>query len=90
MPYIDRESRARLDPAIALLARALNANADPLSRAGETNYAITKLLLAVYPVRRYAMMLIARGILMDVHDEYYRRHVAPYEDEVCAERGDVY
>lgn len=81
MPYIDKESRKRVE-------RDIN----PQS-AGELNYLITR-LVDDYMQRkggvRYAHLNEVVGVLECVKLELYRRVAAPYEDKKCAEAGDVY
>jgi len=81
MPYIDKESRKRVE-------RDIN----PQS-AGELNYLITR-LVDDYMQRkggvRYAHLNEVVGVLECVKLELYRRVAAPYEDKKCAETGDVY
>ena len=85
MPYIDQESRARLEAGQAP------------ENAGELNYALTRLVDA-YLVRmagaagrlRYVHLNEAVGVLECAKLELYRRLAAPYEDRKIAESGDVY
>jgi hypothetical protein len=95
MPYIDPKERKVLDPKITKLAYEIKLLA-PLSEgpvvesAGRLNYAITRLVLGVYPHKKYWVMAIVCGVLINVLLEYYRRWAAPYEDDKIAENGDVY
>lgn len=87
MPYIKREDRVRLDPKIdALLDELRKAAPDALD--GQLNYVIFRLLLRLYPPR-YFNYNRAMGVLACVMQEFYRRHVAPYEDKKMAESGDI-
>ena len=100
MPYINREQRAQLDPAIYLLAKSVIHNPPPwpgevydsLELAGRLNYTITKLLLFTLfgAPTRYHDIAIATGVLENVKQELYRRLAAPYEDAKAEENGDVY
>jgi hypothetical protein len=47
-------------------------------------------VLGVYPHKKYWVMAIVCGVLINVLLEYYRRWAAPYEDDKIAENGDVY
>ena len=88
MPHIDQKQRAQLDPAIHLLARALRACTD---LDGPLNYAITMLLLSSLPDNyRYSHLSDALKALEMAKLEFYRKRVAPYEDEKAEENGDVY
>ena len=80
MPYIEKNRRKELDGG----ARVEN--------AGELNYMITRLIMHYdsnhggnYRVKNDVM-----GALTGALNEYYRRVVAPYEDEKRLANGDVY
>ena len=90
MPYIKQEDRAQYAPLVMALADMLKRLPDQMDRAGHTNYVITTLLLDAFPDRKYATMALVDGIISNVGREYYRRRVAPYEDEKILENGDVY
>lgn len=82
MPYVDQETRRRLD-------REGAAPGSP----GELNYAITRLVdryLAAKGGLRYAHLNEVVGALECAKLELYRRVAAPYEDEKIVEAGDVY
>lgn len=60
-------------------------------RVGELNYALTQAVLDFLPENpRYEDFNAAVGALECAKLELYRRMVAEYEDEKCAENGDVY
>lgn len=86
MPYIIESDRARLDPKIKELAKLINTDA----RAGELNYTITKLLLALKGAGKYKDYNELMGALESAKLEFYRRAIAPYEDVKIKENGDVY
>ena len=86
MPYIKKPDRERLDPKIQELAQTIN----PDQRAGELNYSITKLLLALKGAGKYKDYNELIGALESAKLEFYRRQVGPYEDEKVRENGDVY
>ena len=86
MPYIKKPDRERLDPKIQELAQTIN----PDQRAGELNYSITKLLLALKGAGKYKDYNELIGALESAKLEFYRRQVRPYEDEKVRENGDVY
>jgi hypothetical protein len=94
VPYIPPEERARLDPAIAQLAEELRDIANDPEHQGDyeglLNYSITRLALGVIPERRYKHIARITGVLQNVGSEFYRRYVAPYEDEAAKKHGDVY
>ena len=85
MPYILKEDRARLDDAIKTLAEKIN----PDQRAGDLNYAITRLMLLLKGDGKYKDHNELVGMLECCKQEFYRRHVAPYEDVKIEENGDV-
>lgn len=87
MPYINRESREKLDPYIDALINELK-KAPPEELDGQVNYVIFRLILHLYPPR-YFNYNRAIGVLSCVLQEFYRRHVAPYEDKKISESGDV-
>lgn len=86
MPYILQPDRDRLDPKIKELADTINME----SRAGELNYSITKLLLALKGAGKYKDYNELVGALESAKLEFYRREIAPYEDIKVEENGDVY
>jgi len=87
MPYIKREERRRLDPEIdALIAKLKEAAPEQLD--GQLNYVISRLLITLYPPR-YFNFNRAMGVLASVMHEFYRRFVAPYEDQKIKENGDI-
>lgn len=87
MPYIKKEDRpiidALVDPIVAHLA-----SLPPESQDGALNYLITRIVKQVYPTK-YFHLNRALGVLSAVTHEFYRRVVAPYEDQKIKENGDV-
>ena len=61
---------------------------------GNLNYTITKMCLEYLSERtdgpHYAGFNEVVGVLECVKQEFYRRMVAPYEDEACKRNGDVF
>ncbi|MEN2974484.1 MAG: hypothetical protein ABDH32_02760 [Candidatus Caldarchaeales archaeon] len=87
MPYIRKEYRDRLNPKIdALIDELSKAPLEELD--GQLNYVIFRLLLRLYPPR-YFNYNRAIGVISCVLQEFYRRHVASYEDIKIAETGDI-
>lgn len=78
MPYIPRDDR---DEAPLRLASA-----------GELNFAVTCLINAYLRThgKRYETMNAVIGALESAKLEFYRRVVAPYENQKQAQNGDVY
>jgi hypothetical protein len=90
VPYVDGESRRRLDPPLEALSSALAADGVH-GGEGELNYAITRLLVAALgPSPRYRDYNAAIGVLECAKLELYRRAAAAYEDAKRGEHGDVY
>lgn len=95
MPYIVKEKREVLDPAIEQLRQAIVRleldNDDGMNNTeGNLNYAITTLLMTVYGDRnntRYKQINDAIGVLGCITQEYYRKVAAPYEDQKEFENG---
>jgi hypothetical protein len=85
MPYIKQQDRDRLDPKIKELASVINTD----QRAGELNYIITKLLLTFKGDGKYKDYNELIGMLECCKQEFYRKHVGPYEDVKIGENGDV-
>jgi len=88
MPYVKKELRAYLDGNIEALAKEIR-GLPPDETAGALNYAITRLFVLQYPSRYYHFNRLL-GVLEAVKQEFYRRLVAPYEDEKKQENGDVF
>lgn len=87
MPYINRKRREKLDPKIdALIDELREAPLEELD--GQVNYVIFRLILRLYPPR-YFNYNRAMGVLSCVIQEFYRRHIAPYEDTKISEMGDI-
>lgn len=91
MPYIEQQDRYWLDPLIEPLASNIKAQAvnDPKKTAGLLNYAVTRLLVLTLPERRYWSLALGIGTLVCAILEFYRRFVAPYEDDAIAKNGDI-
>jgi hypothetical protein len=87
MPYVPKESRARLDEHVNKLVQEI---ADRDVQAGEVNYVIYAFLLRIFKMYpRYRTINIIDGVLKDVGQELYRRHFGPYEDEAIERNGDI-
>ena len=87
MPYIPSEDRHPINELTAPLIEHLKQL--PLEQQdGALNYTVTKILKELYDPR-YFNYNRAMGVLSAIQAEFYRRDVAPYEDEKIAENGDV-
>jgi hypothetical protein len=88
MPYIPDEQRPLFDPAINKLLHEITRF--PVDeRGGKLNYIVTRLLLGIVPEPRYSHFERFVGSLVCCLLEFYRRHVAPYEDKAIQRNGDV-
>lgn len=88
MPYIKQEARAELRGAIKRMLDDLEAGRGPVP--GEINYVISSIIWHIFdaePCYNTANALL--GVLEGVKLEFYRRKVAPYEDEKIKENGDL-
>jgi hypothetical protein len=84
MPYISPERRKVIDKYVI--------DNFAFKDAGELNYILTKLCRNYFWFngRRYQQINDVIGALEGCKLEFYRRLVAPYEDEKIKENGDVY
>ena len=88
LPYIEKEKRLPIDQLVEPLI--IHLRRQPLEEQdGSFNYTLTKMLKELYPLRYYHLNR-GLGVLTAVHDEFYRRWVAPYEDVKKFQNGDVY
>lgn len=87
MPYIKAEQRPALDERVEALVAAIE-ELPPEQRDGALNYATTRALKRLYPLSYYNLNR-AMGVLSCIQTEFYRRVVAPYEDQKIVENGDV-
>lgn len=92
MPYVDKDTRERLDNSdlslIDMLGKQISKEIP--KRAGEMNFVISSLIDRVYHPMRYNDINEAIGVLECAKQELYRRIAAPYEDTKIAAHGDVY
>ena len=82
MPYIKQERRKEIDPTIL--------NFSPKD-AGDLNYVVTVMIdnFINWRGKNYKNFNEMIGALECCKQEYYRRIIAPYEDEKIKENGDV-
>lgn len=87
MPYVEQHERLPIDPYVDQLV-------EKVGTFGKLNYAITKIVLGYarvyYPKAKYSASVVVMGTLVCVGMEFYRRFVAPHEDEKIKQNGDVY
>jgi len=88
MPYITSEERESLDHSIETLAAYILAEG---GYEGRLNYSISKLLTLIVSDKgkRYQTLNALMGVLESAKQEFYRKSVAPYEDEKIEENGDL-
>lgn len=87
MPYIEQKNRPPIDLLLQPLADYLK-NLPENEQDGSLNYAVTKLLHEIYPLR-YRHINRAMGVLSCIEKEYYRKVAAPYEDTKIQQNGEV-
>ncbi len=84
MPYIKQEDRTRFEHWLR------GASLSPPKTAGELNYLITRLChIFLATDAKYQDYNDVMGALEGAKLEFYRRHVAPYENKKIEENGDV-
>ena len=87
MPYITQSNRERIDP----VSRQLNHYVEDQGVSeGELNYILTSLILSWLGNPNYKAYNAAIGVLECVKQEFYRRSVAPYEDQKRDKNCEVY
>ena len=81
MPYIDQSARVALDR-----------DGSVPRTVGELTYTLTRQVIEYVAVKgvRFATYADVLAALDATAREFYRRQVAPYEDEKIAANGDVY
>lgn len=89
MPYIDKKRREELNGSIDH-NNVVIAGERP-ETPGELNYTITELILEYLPKDpKYTDYNTVVGVLEACKLEFYRRAVAPYENQKAFDNGDVY
>lgn len=90
MPYIKKNTRGLLDPAIEQLASELNSSTFNDRIAGEITYVLYRLALLVSNDKpSFARMNMLVGAFDNAKDEFKRRKLNPHEDRKIVENGDV-
>ena len=90
MPYIDKNTRAELDPELrALTDKIRRAPYDVLD--GVLNYVISRIVAGSLNRTGWRYRLIARAIAVfeAAKLEFYRRVAAPYEHQAIGKSGDI-
>jgi hypothetical protein len=88
MPYIKKEKRAILDPAVEGLVEAFG-KLDDTGFAGNLNYVVSKLFKTLYPAPDYQRFNDMVGALECCKLELYRKRIAPYEELKERENGPI-
>lgn len=87
MPYIKKEDRAKFETSLYSLIKDLEQNK---FNEGELNYVISKIFNTAFNASmKYSTANKLMGVLECVKAEFYRRQVAPYENDKIEENGDV-
>jgi hypothetical protein len=102
VPYIQQCQRSLLDPSIVKLAKDIKHIAKKLATddsntqmhkivPGLANYSITALMLTLIGEQEpsYATYNAVIGVLEAAKQEFYRTHVAPFENQKQFENGPV-
>jgi len=87
MPYIEPKDREELDDLIRNLAGHITGE----GYEGRLNYTISSLLVHMVEAngKRYKTLNALIGVLESAKQEFYRKAVAPYEDEKIEQNGDL-
>lgn len=86
MPYIKPDDRLKFDEGLNSLVEALGEK----WKAGELNYVISELVWELFGNdKNYQRANDIMGALEGAKLEFYRRRVAPYEDEKIKQNGDI-
>ena len=92
MPYIKQNFRDSIDKELDALAekiKQVHEDNPKQTRDGLINYALTRMLNNIYADARYHDMNEIIGVLECCKLEYYRKLIAPYEDQKEHENGEV-
>jgi hypothetical protein len=92
MPYIKNEERKKYEKLIQdLVDTLLNAGVDQnLATVGDVNYVISSVIWKLFDKKTsYTNGNNLIGVLECVKQEFYRRKLAPYEEEKIKENGDI-
>jgi hypothetical protein len=86
------KERKEIMPYITVDRREALTHGDALENAGELNYIFTTEILGyiIKHGKSYQTFNDILGALEGAKQEFYRRVVAPYEDEKIKQNGDVY
>lgn len=89
MSYIPQKERPYWDGIVNPFISYVLASGKPLSKSG-LNYALSRIVREIF--QRYPSYTVGsdlRAVLTDVRDEFTRCVLNPYNDDKCAENGDL-
>lgn len=91
MPYLKPEDKGHVEDIFVKGGQGLLGLGMKLKTPGELNYTITRLIQGYAEANggRYQQYNDVLGALEGAKLEFYRRKVAPYEDQKILENGDV-
>jgi len=87
MPYIKQKERVKFEEVIKDLVKLLEKDKENL--AGNLNYVVTSIIKRLSKDLRYKKANEIIGALECIKLEYYRRVLAPYEEQKRKLEGDV-
>ena len=90
MPYIKQEYRGEIDELVDKLADEIRYGYSITLKGGVLNYAITRMMTRIFDEPGYFEWSQVITTLECCKLEFYRRAMAPYEDDKANENGDVY
>jgi len=91
MPYIKKEQRQKINPALCVLVETMIEKLGPSITKGDMNYVFYVLSLQYLCIKgmNYQNISDVIGALRDSADEFSRRILIPYEDNKIKENGDI-
>ena len=90
MPYIIQADRKQFEPAIQKLVQVITNNNSTKLKPGDLNYVISRIMWEAFQKNpSYTFGNELMGVVECVKQEFYRRMLAPYEDEKIKENGDL-
>lgn len=90
MPYVKQEIRDKINSDISSFTHALHCEFGRDVNPGILNYVFSSIIRELFDKNPcYSTANDLMGVLECVKQEFYRRKVAPYEDEKIKENGDL-
>jgi hypothetical protein len=91
MPYITQEARVPYEKAIENIVELLALLRAETDVEGHFNYVVSSIMKRYIKKtgNKYYKCNKFSGALNCIHSEFYRRVVAPYEDEAIKKNGDI-